>query len=210
MPVLDALDLAGLDHAGAVDEALGRDQHAVEEHRVVGRDPEIADRHAFGQRSGLEADRQHLGVAVGETADIAAVAEPLDRALRADEVMTRSPMASVSTATSPRAVRIRVLEAKQIVVLSVMVELFETVYPVPGVPKPISPNPVSPPFPVVMVPSTKDRRHNRRWRRVRHRPRPRRCLRCRRRRLHRPLWSWGSTLPRRPRRLPYRWRIRRC
>ena len=107
--IMDVLARRYFDDGHAIDEMLGRDQHAVEEHRVFRRHEKIARRDFVGQRSHLEADRQEIGIVEGETGRIGAPG-PIHLSGRnaPEAVRTRSPIFRSSTATSPSAVAIRV------------------------------------------------------------------------------------------------------
>ncbi len=60
MEIFDLFDRLGLHHRYFINEILGLDQHAVQEHGVVRRNPKIASRGLISDRAGLDADRQNV------------------------------------------------------------------------------------------------------------------------------------------------------
>jgi GrpB-like predicted nucleotidyltransferase (UPF0157 family) len=71
MEVVDLLESFRLRDRNAIDEVLGFDQHAIDEHRMVRRNPEIARGYIDLKCARLDADRKDILAADDETASVA-------------------------------------------------------------------------------------------------------------------------------------------
>ncbi len=89
--VVHALDVGVLDHRNPIHQQPGRDQDAVQQHRVEWRDREVPERNAIGEAAGSEPDWQQVRPAPEEPPGIAAPPDPPDwphRARRSHDTIT--------------------------------------------------------------------------------------------------------------------------